>query len=225
MSDCLQPQGLQHARLPCPPLSPGVCSNSCPLCQGCHPTILSSVATFSFCLQALPASGSFPMSWLFSSGGQSIGASTSASALPKNIQGWFPSGLTGLISLLSKGFSRVFSSTKIWKHQFFSPQLFMVQLSHNPKSTSLCLPLRRTQETGTVEEQKPWFPGGSCSRYPLEDEICKSSYKFLRTTCFCASHQRHQQWLLVTDSGGCSVLHFPALPVVVKPPNSNTWNP
>ena len=94
-----------------------------------------------------------------------------------------------------------------------------------PNPASLCLPLRRTQETGTVEEQKPWFPGGSCSRYPLEDEICKSSYKFLRTTCFCASHQRRQQWLLVTDSAGCSVLHFPALPVVVKPPNSNTWNP
>ena len=174
MPDCLQPQGLQHARLPCPPLSPGVCSNSCPLSLWCHLTILSSVATFSFCLQALPASESFPMSWPFSSGSQSIGASASASALPKNILGWFPLGLTGLISLQFKGLSRIFSSTKIWKHQFFSTQLFIAQLSHNPKSASLNLPLRRTREIRKVEEQKPWFPWGSFSRCPLEDEICRT---------------------------------------------------
>ena len=102
MSDSLWPHGLQHARLPRPLLSPRVCSNSCPLSQWCHPTILSCVTHFS-CPQSFPVSGSFPMSWLFTSGSQSIGAS--ASVLPMNIQGWFPLGLTGLISLLSQELS------------------------------------------------------------------------------------------------------------------------
>ena len=101
VSDSLQPHELQHARLPYPPPSPGVCPNSCPLSQWCHPTISSSVVPFSSCLQSFPASGSFLMSQLFASGGQSIGASTSV--LPMNIQDWFPLGLTGLISLQSKG--------------------------------------------------------------------------------------------------------------------------
>ena len=105
MSDSLQPQGLQHTRLPCPSLSPRVCSNSCPLSQWCHPAFSSSVTAFSFCSQSFPASGSFPVSRLFTSGDQSIGAS--ASVLPMNIPDWFPLGLTGLI-LLSKGLSRVF---------------------------------------------------------------------------------------------------------------------
>ena len=95
MSDSLWPHGLQHARFPCPSPSPRVCSNSCPLSQWYHPTISSSVIPFSSCLQSFPASGSFPMSWLSASGGQSIGASASASVLPVNIQGWFPLGLTG----------------------------------------------------------------------------------------------------------------------------------
>ena len=107
----LRPHGLEHTRLPCPSLSPGVCSDSYPLSQWCYLTISSSAALFSFCLQSFPASGSFPMSRVFTSGGQNIGASASASVLPMNIQGWFPLGLTGLISLLSKGLSRVFSST------------------------------------------------------------------------------------------------------------------
>ena len=119
VSDALQPCRLQHARLSCPSLSPGACSNSCPLCQWSHPTISSSVKPFS-CPQSFPASGSFPMSQLFSSVGQSIGAS--ASVLPMNIQDWFPLGLTGFISLLSKRLSRVFSSTTVHKHQFFSTQ-------------------------------------------------------------------------------------------------------
>ena len=102
VSDSLQPHELQHARLPCPSLSPGICSNSCPLSRWCHPIILSSVVPFSSCPQSFPASGSFPMSWLFSSGGQSIGGSALASVLPLNIQGWFPLGLTGLISLPSR---------------------------------------------------------------------------------------------------------------------------
>ena len=99
--NCLLPHGLQHARLLCPPPSPGVCLNSCSLSRWCYPAISSS-ATLFFCLQSFPASGSFPVSRLFASGGQSIGASASASVLPVNIQGWFPLGLTGLISLLSK---------------------------------------------------------------------------------------------------------------------------
>ena len=109
-------------RLFCPSLSPRVCSNSCPRNCWCHPTISSSVASFSSCPQSFPASGSFPMSRLFILGGQSIGASASASVLPMNIQSWFLLGLIGLISLLSKRFSRVFSSTTIEKHQFFGTQ-------------------------------------------------------------------------------------------------------
>ena len=111
---------LQHARLPCPSLTPGACSNSCPSSRWYHPTILSFFSLFS-CLQALPASGSFPMSQFFTSGGQSIGYSASASVLPMNIQDWLPLGLTGLISLLSKVLSRVFSNTTVQKHQFFKP--------------------------------------------------------------------------------------------------------
>ena len=105
---------LQHARLPCLLPTPRACSNSCPFSRWCYPTISSSIAPFS-CFQTFPASGSFPMSQFLASGGQSIGAS--ASVLPMNIQGWFPLGLTGLISLMSKGLSRVFSSTIIQKHQ------------------------------------------------------------------------------------------------------------
>ena len=113
MSDSLWPHGLKHTRLPCLSPPPGACSNSCPLSQWCHPTISSSVVPFSSCLQSFPASGTFPVSQLFTSDDQSVGASASASTLPTNIQGWFPLGLIGLISLLSKGLSRVFSSTTI----------------------------------------------------------------------------------------------------------------
>ena len=113
--------GLQHARLPCPSPSPRVCSNSHPLSQWCHPTISSSAASSS-CPQSFPESGSFPMSQLFTSHGESIRALASASVLRMNRQGWFPLGLTGLISLQSRGLSRVFSSTTVWKHQFFSAQ-------------------------------------------------------------------------------------------------------
>ena len=118
VSDSLQPHGQQHTRLPYPPPSPGVYSSSCPLSQWCHPTI-----PFSTSLQSFPASGSFPMSLFFISGGQSIGTSTLASVLPMNIQDWFPLGWTGWISLQSKGLSRVFFNTTVQKHQFFSTQL------------------------------------------------------------------------------------------------------
>ena len=106
------------------------CSNSCPLSWWCHPTTSSSVVPFSSCLQSFPASGSFLMSWLFSSGDQSIGASALASVLPIYIQDWFPLGLTDLISLLSKGLSRVFSSTTVWKHLFFGAQPSLWSNSH-----------------------------------------------------------------------------------------------
>ena len=105
--------GLQHTRLSHPSLSPEVCSNSCPLNPWCYPTISTCAAPFSSCPQSFPASGSFPMSWLFISGGHSIEASASTSVLPVNIQGWFPLGLTSWISLQSKGLSRVFSNTTV----------------------------------------------------------------------------------------------------------------
>ena len=114
VSNSLWPHGLQHARLPCPSLTPRVYSNSCPLSMWWHPIISSSVICFSSHLQSFPASVSFPMSQFFSSGGQSIGVSASASVLPMNIQDWFSLGLTGLI-LQSKGLSRVFSNTTVQK--------------------------------------------------------------------------------------------------------------
>ena len=117
MSNSLQPHGLQHARPPCPPPTPRVYSNSCPLSQWSRPTNPSSVTPFSSYPQSFPASGSFQMSQFFASGGQSIGTSASASVLPMSFQDWFALGLTGLI-LLSKGLSRVFSDNTIQKHQF-----------------------------------------------------------------------------------------------------------
>ena len=123
VSNSLWPHGPQQTRPPCPSPAPGVYSNSCPLSQWCHPTISSSVILFSSCLQFFPASGSFQMSQLFASGGQSIGVSASATILPMNIQDWFPFGWTGWISLQSKGLSRVFSNTTVQKHQFFGTHL------------------------------------------------------------------------------------------------------
>ena len=123
MSNSSQPHGPQHARPPCPSPTLRVYSNSSPLSRWCHPTISSSVIPFSSCPQSFPASGSFPMSQLFTSGGQSIAVSASASVLPMNIQDWFPLGGTGWISLQSKGLSRVFSNTTVQKHWFLSAQL------------------------------------------------------------------------------------------------------
>ena len=120
VSDSLRPHGLQHSRPPCPSPTPRVYSNSCPLSRWHHPTISSSVVPFSSHLQSFPASGSFQMSRLFTSGGQSIGVLASASVLPINIQDWFPLGWTGWISLQSKGLSRVFSDATVQKQKFFS---------------------------------------------------------------------------------------------------------
>ena len=129
VSYSLWPLGLQHSR---PSPSPGVCSNSCPLSWWCHPTISSSVIPFDSCLQSSPASGSFPMSGLFPSGGQSIGASASASGLPMNIQDWFLLGLTGLISLQSKGLSSISPTA-----QFKSIDSSALSLLYGPTLTSI----------------------------------------------------------------------------------------
>ena len=123
--------GRQHTRPPGPSPIPRLYSNSCPLTWWCHPTIWSSVVPFSSHLQSFPASGSFQMTELFTSGGQSFGVSASTSILPMNIEDWFPLGLTGWISFQSKGLSGVFSNTTVQKHQFFSSHSSLsVQLSH-----------------------------------------------------------------------------------------------
>ena len=146
MSNSLWPHGLQHARSPCPSPSPRAYSNSCPLTRWCHPTIPSSVVLFSSCLQSFPALESFPMSRLSLTDGKSIGVSASASVLPMNNQDWFPLGLTGLISLLSKELPRVFSNTTFQKYQFHRVQLSLwsnllihtlVQFSRSVVSNSL----------------------------------------------------------------------------------------
>ena len=123
MSDSLRPHESQHARPPCPSPTPGFHSDSRPSNQWCHPAISSSVVAFSSCPQSFPASGSFQMSQLFTSGGQSIGVWASTSVLPMNTQDWSPLGWTGWISLQSNGLSRVFSNTTVKKHQFFGAQL------------------------------------------------------------------------------------------------------
>ena len=135
VSDSLQPCGLQHTRLPCLTSSPGVCPSSCPLNWWWHSTISFSVALFSSCPQSFPASGKvgFPMSWFITSGDQSIGVSASASVLPMNIQGWFPLGLTGLISLQSKRLSRVCSRTTVRKHKHNSMKLWAMQCRATPR--------------------------------------------------------------------------------------------
>ena len=132
MSNSLWPHEPQHVRPPCPSPTPGVYPNPCPLSQWCHPTISSSVVPFSSCPQSFPASESFPMSELFTWGGQSIGVSASTSVLPMNTQVWSALGWTGWISLQSKGLSRVFSNTTVQKHQFFG-----AQLSFSPTLTSI----------------------------------------------------------------------------------------
>ena len=152
MSDSLWPHELQHFRLPCPSLSPWACSNSFLLSQWCHPTVSSSVTPLSSCPQSFPASGSFPVSRFFTSHGQSIGASAWASVFPVNIQGkWFPVGLTGLISLLSKGLSRVFSSNTIWKHPvLWHSTFFMFQLLHPYMTTGKTIALTIQTFVGKV---------------------------------------------------------------------------
>ena len=139
----------KHARLPCLP-SPGTFSNLGPLSWWCHPTISSSVITFSSCLQSFPASGYFQMSWLFTTGGQSIGASDSASVLPINIQHWFPLGLTALISLQSKELSRIFSNTTVQEHQFFSTQPYLWSISSFPGGLDSNMSAYKVEDLGSI---------------------------------------------------------------------------
>jgi len=159
LSDSLWPYGLQHARLSCPSPSPRVCSDSCPLSHWCYLTISSSATRLDlklwqwkdhFCVQSSPASGSFPLSQLYPSGGQSIRASVSASVLSTYIYDWFPLGLIGLISLLAKGLSRVFSSNTIWKHQFFGAQLSLWSNSHLYMTTGKTIALTEQNFVGRV---------------------------------------------------------------------------
>ena len=162
MSDSLQPHKSQHTRPPCPSPTPRVHPNPCPSSQWCHPTISSSIVPFSSCPQSFPASGSFQMSQLFASGGQSIGVSASTSVLPMNIQDWFPLWLTGLISLQSKGRSRVLSNTTVQKHQFFSAQLSLQSNSHI--------------HTALLEKPQLWLDGPT---YSLGEAVFKCNHCFL----------------------------------------------
>ena len=166
--------GLRHTRLLCPPQSPGVCSNSCPWKWWLYLTISSSVTPFSFCLQSYPALGSFPMSHLFTSGGQSIGVSASTSVLPMNTQDWSPLGWTGWISLQSKGLSRVFSNTAVQKELNTLPLSPNSQFSEWSLSVhfSLCPPTvlvagRRAQMASHPHPHHPSSASFESSSHPL----------------------------------------------------------
>ena len=150
MSDSLRPHEPQHARPPCPSPTPRVYPNPCPLSWWCHPSISSSVIPFSSCSQSFRASGSFPMSQLFASGGWSIGVSVSTSILPMNTQDWSPLGWTGWISLQPKGLSRVLSNTIVQKHQFFGTQLSLESNSHIHMTTGKTIALTRWTFVGKV---------------------------------------------------------------------------
>ena len=163
--DSLWPHEPQHARPPCPSPTPGVHPNPCPSTRWCHPTISSSVVPFSACTLSFPASGSFPMSQLFPSGGQSIGVSASTSFLPVNTQDWSPLGWTGWISLQSKGLSRVFSNTTVQKHQFFSAQLSSQSNFHI--------------HTWPLEILQPWLDGPLLAKWCLCFWICYLGWSWL----------------------------------------------
>ena len=158
MSDSLRLHELQHNRPPCPSPTPGVYSNSCPSNRWCHAAISSFVIPFSSSTQFLPASGSFPMSQLFPSGGQSTGVSASTSVLPKNTQDWSTLEWTGWTSLQSKGLSRVFSNTAVQKQQFFGAQLSSQSNSHI--------------HTWPLEKPQPWLDGPLLAKQCLCFTMC-----------------------------------------------------
>ena len=165
MSNSLWPHGLQHTRPHWPSPSPKVCPSSCPLHWWCHPAISSSDTLFSFCPQSFPASGNFPMSQLFAQDDQNTGASASASVLPIKIQGWFPLRLTGLISLLSTGLSGVFSSTTVWRHQFFGALPSLRSSSHN--------------HTWLLGRPQPWLYGSLSAMSLLFNTLSRCVIAFL----------------------------------------------
>ena len=150
MSDSSWPYKLQDGRPPCPSPTPGAHPSPCPFCQWCHQTISSSIVPFSSGPQSFPASGSFQINQFFASGGQSIGVSASTSVLPMNTQDWSPLGWTGLISLQSKGLSRVFSNTTVQKHQLFGTQISLYSNSRI--------------HTWPLEKQQPWLDGPLLTR-------------------------------------------------------------
>ena len=217
VSDFLQPHGVQKARLPCPSLTPRVHPNSCPLSRWCHPTISSSVIPLSSHFQSFPASGSFPMSQLFTSGGQSIGVSASASVLPKNIQDWFPLGWTGWISLLSKRLSRVSSNTTKFKsiNSLAFSFCYKVQLPHPYKTTGKAIALTRWTFVGKVMSLLlnmlsrlviAFLPRSKCLNFVAAVTMCSDfgSQENKISHCFhCFSI-----YLLWSDGTGCHDLSF-----------------
>ena len=167
MSESLWPHGLQHARPPCPSPIPKVYPSSCPSHHWCHPTISSSVVPFSFCPQSFPASGYFPMSRFFKSGGQNIGVLVLASVLPMNTQDWSPLGWTGWISLQSKGLSRVFSKTTVQKHhlerKWHTTSVFLPWEPHEQyeKVKRYAISLLKTHlKKALVKENRRWKMAG-----------------------------------------------------------------
>ena len=150
MSYSLGPHGLQHTKLPCPSSTPGACSNSCPLSQWCHTTILFSVVPFSSCLQSFPASEYFPVSQFFTSDGKSIGVSASSSVLRMNIQDWFPLGWIGLISLQSKGLLSLLQDQSSKASVLWYAAFFMIQLSHPYMTTGKTIALTRWAIVGKI---------------------------------------------------------------------------
>ena len=207
MSDSLGPHGLQHNRPSCPSLSSGVCLNSFPLNRCCHPTNSSSVVPFFSCLQSFPASSSFPMSQLFTSGSQSFGAS--ASVLPMYIQGWFPLGLTGLISLLSKGLSRIFSSITVQKPQFFGAQPSLY-------SPNAMLIHYKQKFWGT--EHRIWAP----CRGRFKREKTRVYLQLIHVDVWQKSTQHCKAvvlWLKIIEAGEAHCFaNLPREPVIVNPP-------
>ena len=205
MSDSLQPHGLQHTRLPCPSPTPGACSNSCSLSRWCHPTISSSVVHFSFCFQSFPASGSFPRSQFYASGGQSTGVSASASVLPMNIQDWFPLGGTGWISLQSKGLSSFLqhhnSKASILWHSAF----FIVQLLHPYVTTGKTIALTRWTFVGKVMS----LLFNILSRLVIDFLPRSKSFNFMAAVTICSDFGAQGKSLSVKNGNHCFPIYLP----------------
>ena len=216
MSNSLWPHGLQHARPPCPLSTPGIYSNSCPLSQWCHPAISSSVVPFFSCLQSFAASGSFPRSQFFTSGGQTIGVSASASVLPMNIQDWFPLGWTGWISLQSKGQSKSLLQHHSSKASILlSSAFFIVQLSHPYMTTGKTIALTRQTFVGKVIS----LLFNMLSRLVITSSKEQASFNFMAAVTICCDigAQKHKVWhcfhcfsiyLPWSDVTGCHDLSF-----------------
>ena len=193
ISDSLQPHEPQHARPPCPSPTPRVHPNPCPLSWWCHPAISSSVVPFSSCPQSFPASGSFPMSQLFASGGQSIGVSASTSVLPMNTQDWSPLGWTGWISSQSKGLSRVFPNTTVQKHLSFA-ECYSITSSSVLFSSHIFWYISFLQIHSTMQTR--WAVS---DRFRRNSQSCKREVRcniFCPSTCYCFCLEYPSPWCL-----------------------------